>query len=199
MSSRFMLAGLKEARERLGMSQEQAARACSTSASAYQRWERGIANPPAAKAEEVAAALRCSLYELVHGFDAPAAEAAAPSVGLPQSITRDEFDELRAKVDRLLERPVERKPSIYHDASEIAKRLGVVDEHGRPVEVGCSLTDGPYGIRSRKVTAIEIAEPKSMPGSGLASVTCVMDDGARLSAVDMRVKGFAVGGKTAER
>lgn len=190
MSSRFMLAGLKEARERLGMSQEQAARACSTSASAYQRWERGIANPPAAKAEEVAAALRCSLYELVHGFDAPAAEAAAPRVGLPQSITREEFDELRAKVDRLLERPAEHRPSLYHDASEIAERLGLVDELGRAVSAGCHLVDGPTGGRRRKVAAIEISEPRSMPGSGLASVACVMDDGSRVSAVDMRVKGM---------
>lgn len=187
MSSRFMLAGLKEARERLGMSQEQAARACSTSASAYQRWERGIANPPAAKAEEVAAALRCSLYELVHGFDDPAAEAAAPRVGLPQSITREEFDELRAKVDRLLERPAEHRPSLYHDASEIAERLGLVDERGRPVGPGC-LIESPAGGPRRRVRRIELTEPTSMPGSGLATVTCVLDDGARLSAVDMRVK-----------
>lgn len=191
MSSRFMLAGLKEARERLGMSQEEAARACSTSASAYQRWERGIANPPAAKAEEVAAALRCSLYELVHGFDAPAAEAAAPRVGLPQSITREEFDELRAKVDRLLERPVERMPSLCHDAAEIAKRLGLVDSHGRPVAAGC-LLETPERSRPRKVTTIEIADYRGAPDMGLASVACVMEDGDRVRAVDMRVKGEVV-------
>ena len=191
MSSRFMLAGLKEARERLGMSQEEAARACSTSASAYQRWERGIANPPAAKAEEVAAALRCTLRELVHGFDASASEG-APHVGLPQAITREEFDELRAKVDRLLERPVEHRPSLYHDASEIAERLGLVDELGRAVSAGCHLVDSPTGGRRRKVSAIEISEPKSMPGSGLAAVTLVMDDGSRVSAVDMRVKGMVL-------
>lgn len=192
MSSRFMLAGLKEARERLGMSQEEAARACSTSASAYQRWERGIANPPAAKAEKVAAALRCTLRELVHGFDASASEGGAPHVGLPQAITREEFDELRAKVDRLLERPVEHRPSLYHDASEIAERLGLVDELGRAVSAGCHLVDSPTGGRRRKVSAIEISEPKSMPGSGLAAVTLVMDDGSRVSAVDMRVKGMVL-------
>lgn len=193
MSSRFMLAGLKEARERLGMSQEQAARACSTSASAYQRWERGAANPPAAKAEEVSEALGCTLDQLMHGFDASASEGGAPHVGLPQAITREEFDELRAKVDRLLERPVEHRPSLYHDASEIAERLGLVDELGRAVSAGCHLVDSPTGGRRRKVSAIEISEPKSMPGSGLAAVTLVMDDGSRVSAVDMRVKGEVLG------
>lgn len=185
MSSRFMLAGLKEARERLGMSQEQAARACSTSASAYQRWERGAANPPAAKAEEVSEALGCTLDQLMHGFDAHRAEHA-------QEITREEFDELRAKVDRLLERPVEHRPSLYHDASEIAERLGLVDELGRAVSAGCHLVDSPTGGRRRKVSAIEISEPKSMPGSGLAAVTLVMDDDSRVSAVDMRVKGMVL-------
>ena len=197
MSSRFMLAGLKEARERLNLSQCETAQRCGVSSSAYHRWESGETNPSADKTEEVSEALGCTVEQLMFGFR-PDAAADGPQTA-PEMVTREEFDELRAKVDRLLERPVERKPSIYHDASEIAKRLGVVDEHGYPVEVGCSLTDGPYGIRSRKVVAIEIAEPKSMPGSGLASVTCVMDDGARLSAVDMRVKGFVVCGKRAER
>lgn len=191
MSSRFMLAGLKEARERLGMSQEEAARACSTSSSAYQRWERGIANPPAAKAEEVAVALRCTLRELVHGFDASVSEGGAPHVGLPQAITREEFDELRAKVDRLLERPAEHRPSLYHDALEVSKRLGLVDSHGCPVEAGCLLAS-PAGARPGKVARIEIAEPTRMIGSGLVSVTCVMEDGSRASAVDMRVKGAVV-------
>lgn len=192
MSSRFMLAGLKEARERLGMSQEQAAKVCSTSSSAYQRWERGIANPPAAKAEEVAAALGCTLHELVRGFDAPAAEDAAPRAGLPQAITREEFDELRAKVDRILERPADHRPSLYHDASEIADRLGLVDMHGRPIEAGCLLASPPDARRSCKVVKIEIEEPRSMPGSRLASVACVMEDGSRVNAVDMRVKGAVV-------
>lgn len=191
MSSRFMLAGLKEARERLGMSQEQAAKACGTSSSSYQRWERGLANPSAAKAEEIAAYLRCSLRELVHGFDASASEAAAPHVGLPQAITREEFDELSAKVDRLLERPVEHRPSLYHDALEVSKRLGLVDSRGCPVEAGCLLAS-PAGARPGRVARIEIAEPMRMPGSGLASVTCVMEDGSRVSAVDMRVKGAVV-------
>ena len=31
-----------------------------------------------------------------------------------------------------------------------------------------------------------------MLGSGLASVACVMDDGSRVSAVDMRVKGMVL-------
>lgn len=191
MSSRFMLAGLKEARERLGMSQEEAARACSTSASAYQRWERGIANPPAAKAEEVAAALRCTLRELVHGFDASASEGGAPHVGLPQAITREEFDELRAKVDRLLERPVEHRPSLYHDARAVASGMGLVDSHGAPVAAGCMIAS-PEGSAARRVAAVEVAEPSGMAGSGLATVTCVLDDGSRLPAVDMRVKGMVL-------
>lgn len=197
MSSRFMLAGLKEARERLNLSQCEAAQRCGVSSSAYHRWESGETNPSPKNAEKLADGLVCTVEQLMFGFrpdTSPEGSKAAPEM-----VTREEFDELRAKVDRLLERPVERKPSIYHDASEIAKRLGVVDEHGCPVEVGCSLTDGPYGIRSRKVVAIEIAEPKSMPGSGLASVTRVMDDGSSLTAVDMRVKGFVVCGKRAER
>lgn len=180
MSSRFMLAGLKEARERLGMSQEQAARACSTSASAYQRWERGAANPPAAKAEEVSEALGCTLDQLMHGFDAHRAKPA-------QEITRKEFDELREKVDRLLEHAGGRRPSLYHDAAEIAKRLGLADSHGRPVAAGC-LLETPERSRPRKVAAIEIADYRGAPDMGLATVTCVLDDGARLSAVDMRVK-----------
>ena len=185
MSSGFMLAGLKEARERLGMSQEQAARACSTSASAYQRWERGAANPPAAKAEEVSEALGCTLDQLVHGFDAPRAE---PS----RAITRKEFDELREKVDRLLEHAGGRRPSLYCNAAEIAKRLGLADSHGRPVAAGC-LIKTPSCSRPRKVAAIEIADYKGAPDMGLASVTCVMEDGDRLHAVDMRVKGEVLG------
>lgn len=194
MSSRFMLAGLKEARERLGMTQERAARACGTSASAYQRWERGIANPSAAKAEAVAEALGCSLRELVHGFDCPADGDDAPRTekAPAPTISREEFDELREKVDRLLERADGRRPSLYCNADEMAERLGLSDLHGRPVAAGC-LIKTPSCSRPRKVAAIEIADYRGAPDSGLASVTCVMEDGDRLHAVDMRVKGEVLG------
>lgn len=186
MSSRFMLAGLKQARERLGLTQRQAAVRCRTSESVYQKWEAGKTNPAADKAEEVAKALGCSLGDLVRGFCAPTSDA-APAEGSSQGITREEFDELREKVERLMEHPAERRPSLYHDAYEIAERLGLVDERGCPVGPGC-LIESPAGGPRRRVRRIELAEPTSMPGSGLATVTCVLDEGARLSAVDMRVK-----------
>lgn len=182
-----MLHGLKEARERLGLSQYEAARRCDVSSSAYGRWEAGDTNPSPKNAEKLADGLVCTVDQLMSGFR-PGHGAEEP----PAPVTREEFEELRARVERLAERPADRRPSLYHDARAVASGMGLVDSHGAPVAAGCMIAS-PEGSAARRVAAVEVAEPSGMAGSGLATVTCVLDDGSRLPAVDMAVKGAVAG------
>ena len=196
MSSRFMLAGLKEARERLNLSQCEAAQRCGVSSSAYHRWESGETNPSPKNAEKLADGLVCTVEQLMFGFrpdTSPEGSKAAPEM-----VTREEFEELRRQVELLAEGSGSDRPSIYHDARRIAESMGLVDSDGAPVWAGCMFAKTPSSPL-RRVVSVSIEDPPGSLGSGMASVTCSLDDGSSLTAVDMRVKGFVVCGKRAER
>lgn len=184
----FRLIGLKEARERKGFAQEQAAGRCGTSHSAYQRWERGVANPPASKVPVIAKALGCTEKELVCGFGREDAERGcdpAPAC----VVERWEFDELRRRVEEIAKGA--RRKSVVVDASALAERMGVVDMLGKPLPVGSEI-ESREGVRDR-VDRMEVRKYDA----GMASVTLVTTAGRSIPTVDLQALHWRVAGRAA--
>lgn len=191
MSSRFMLAGLRTARVRAGLTQREAAELCRTTFSRCVEWEKGRQNPSADKAELAASELGCTLDGLVLGFAEPEPEPAP-------LVTREEFDALRKTVDGIASGgQARRKPSCLTPAASLTSRLGIADRNGTPVTVGSWIRSDRTGSVHR-VTRISFYESEDRPGEAVVNLWCgVRSDfgkgsGETAYVVDGVMRGFTV-------
>lgn len=192
-----MLAGLRDARVRAGLTQREAAELCRTTFSRYVEWEKGRQNPSADKAELAARELGCTLDELVLGFDEPDRDR-DPNRESKQTVTREEFDALRKAVDSIASGNVERRrPSCLTPAASLTSRLGIADRNGTPVTVGSWIRSDRTGSVHR-VTRISFYESEDRPGEAVVNLWCgIRSDfgkgsGETAYVVDGVMRGFTV-------